>query len=353
MMALAAAIFANAQPVINETDVYNIGSSCTYGYDFTGNLTPGNAGANQSYNLQGALIDWSIQMDVVSIANSTYGNILPGNRVILMNQGADGNTYLGRSAGMLVATGEAFQDWNNPLYTHIVPYQPSQVVASFPITYLQQYSGVYSESTTFYIGLDMGQGWVTDSLRTRSTTNYDYTFDGWGTLTTPSGTYNVIRQATVFTSYDTTDIYRSDINQWLINYSNDSTLRKEYTYWAVGEDFPIAVLSDVGIDGSIDDCLWMVSTTTGIASRPAAQPVILAITPNPSDGIITLKTTGIDDASWSLTDLSGKELRNDKLTRETERLSFADLPAGIYMLQVRSKNGIDSQKLVIGAGSRF
>lgn len=353
MIALAAAIFANAQPVINETDVYNIGSSCTYGYDFTGSHSPGNAGANQAYNLQGAIVDWPLQMDVVSIANSTYGNVLPGNRVILLNQGVDGNAYLGRSSGMLVATGEAYQDWNNPLYTHIIPYQPSQVIASFPITYLQQYAGVYSESATFYIGVDMGQGWVTDSLRGRTTTYYDYTFDGWGTMMTPSGTYNVIRQATVFRSYDTTDVYRSDIGQWLMDYSSDSTLRKEYTYWAVGEDFPVAVMSDVGIDGSIDDCLWMISTTTGIPVAQAANPVTLAVTPNPSDGNITVTTTLDDDTRWSITDVTGKELRNGTITRESEQLSFADLPAGIYILRVRSKNGTASQKLVIGSGSRF
>lgn len=344
-LALITCSAATAQPVINQNDVFVIGTSGLYGFMFNPNVSAGNAGANQTYTMTGVTADWTLTQSFVSPASSPFGQNMPGNVVMLFDQGNSGGSYFTKNASGLFMNGTYTPDWNNPSIVLEEPYTPALRVADFPMTYQQTNNGTTYHEVSFFIGMDLGQGWVTDSIRRRTTEVYSYEFDGWGTLTTPTGTYSVLRQRTVTTSYDTADYYRADINTWLNDMDISQSLSVSYIFWATGQSFPVAEMLDMGDDGFIDDCIWITSISTGVESVTTG-PAVNAY-PNPTNGILTLETAGNANSTWTLLDLNGRVINAGDIRSSRETLNFTGTAEGVYMLKVENTNGITTKRIVI------
>lgn len=338
---------ASAQPVINETDVFNIGSTCQYAYNLYPNVSPGNSGPNQNYNFQSLTTDWTTDREIVSVQNAPHGSLISGDRVVLYNQGQDGSVYFSRSNGQLLGMGEVSEDAINPSVLYIVPNTPGELKISFPVVFTQTCSGLYENQITFYVGQDLGNGWITDSIRRRSGYRYDYAVDSWGNLQAPNTNYTALRQTTHITKYDTVDVYRSDMLTWLENFEITEVEYTIYTYWAPGKEFPVIELLDFGSDGSIEDCIWMLNgSSTGFSSLNENK-MQLNVFPNPSTGTVTISTENAENASWTLLDLSGKTIQSGRLNSDREKISFAGVPAGMYLLQVRNQGATITRKFAI------
>ncbi|MCU0432031.1 MAG: T9SS type A sorting domain-containing protein [Bacteroidia bacterium] len=344
-LALLACSAATAQPVINQNDVFVIGTTGQYAYMLNPSVTSGNPGANQTYSMTGVTPDWTLTQSFVSLANSPFGQNMPATVVMLIDQGTSGASYFTKNASGLYLNGTYTPDWNNASIVLEEPYVPAMQVATFPMTYQQTNSGTTYHEITFFVGMDLGQGWVTDSIRRRTTEEYTYEIDGWGTLTTPAGTYTVLRQKTTTITYDSADYYRADNNTWLNNLDISQSLSVSYTFWAAGETFPVAEMLDAGDDGMIDDCIWITSITTGI--EPVTNGPAVNAYPNPTNGIITLESAGDANNTWTLLDLNGRVINAGSIRNTRETLDFTALAEGVYMLKVENTNGITTKRIVI------
>jgi hypothetical protein len=343
---LLAATIAAAQPQINENDVFIPGTGVVYGYQLLPNITSGNPGASQNYTMNGVSPDWTISQQMISVVQSPFGMALPGNRVLLYNNGDDGAGYFTRSAGVLNMNGTVSADAANPSLIYTEPYIPAKRIASLPMTYGQTDSGTTFHQVTFYVGMDLGNGWITDSIRRRTTEVYTYIFDGWGTLTTPFGTYTVLRQQTITETFDTLDYYRGDNNTWLNDFETLQGTNCKYTFWATGQSFPVAEMLDEGFDTFIDDCIWITNVTTGVKDdiSKGSRPKIY---PNPSTGRINLRANSGEYDAWVLSDLHGRTLREGLISREEESLDFTNLPAGKYLLRMSGTEHSVAERIVL------
>ncbi|MGL5892735.1 MAG: T9SS type A sorting domain-containing protein [Bacteroidia bacterium] len=345
-ISLCAVTVCNAQPVINETDVFTPGSSCLYGFTSLPNITAGNPGASQTYSMTGLTPNFTVTQEVTTPANSPFGQAFPGNTVLVANQGTQGASYFTKNSTALMLTGMITPDFNNPNLFLEEPYTPALLVVDFPISYAQTNNGISYHEITFYVGIDLGDGWITDSIRRRVTDVYNYEIDGWGTLTTPTGTYSVLRQKTTTVSSDTSDHYRSDINAWVTAHEITQGLSVSYTFWAAGQSFPIAEMGDIDDDGIIESCGWAINIASSLPNSASSIPAF-DVFPNPASGIVTLVSKADENTTWTLLDMNGRKVVSGSIVNEQETLDFQSITEGVYLLQLESPEGIASKRLVI------
>jgi hypothetical protein len=73
-----------------------------------------------------------------------------------------------------------------------------------------------------------------------------------------------------------------------------------------------------------------------------------AVFPNPADEAITIKTSILlNNASISILDLNGKELKSTKLSGIESKINTSDLISGVYFVRVSNGNISKTEKLII------
>lgn len=171
--------------------------------------------------------------------------------------------------------------------------------------------------------------------------------DGWGTLTIPMGTYNVLRVKSILTKVDTIFI---DTLGFGVTFPRPEEI--EYKWLANNKSTPVLkVITNLGIISSIEyqDTLPVV----GINDLNLINTI--AIYPNPTKEFVqvlfTAKNAG--NLTYSIKDINGKlilynnfnaiagknvfviDLRNNKLTK------------GVYFIELIMNNQLTTQKLVL------
>lgn len=87
--------------------------------------------------------------------------------------------------------------------------------------------------------------------------------------------------------------------------------------------------------------MLLVTTTTGLSDEK-----ISSITLYPNPAIDDLQIKYLDGVgSFTLSDLSGRQLINKKITND-ELVSVSALPKGIYIIKITSKDGTIEKKVV-------
>jgi PKD repeat protein len=75
----------------------------------------------------------------------------------------------------------------------------------------------------------------------------------------------------------------------------------------------------------------------------------LNVFPNPATGILTISSTNESIVKITLTDITGAEYLVNNFSGESfvEKIDVKDIPAGIYLIKVETKNGIKNGRIVI------
>lgn len=82
----------------------------------------------------------------------------------------------------------------------------------------------------------------------------------------------------------------------------------------------------------------IVQNSTGIAENPVNG--IVSVYPNPSDGLINIKTgKRWLGSAFYITDLNGKQLKGGRFENETTSLDIRNLAPGIYLLHPEGMKG--------------
>jgi plastocyanin len=99
--------------------------------------------------------------------------------------------------------------------------------------------------------------------------------------------------------------------------------------------------SSMGMIGS-----FVVTNATAVPQTPAETGFM--ITPNPARSVISVRSAGSSPAVNAL-DMSGRllPLQQVSVSGGDRVFSVANLPAGLYIIQVRSGNGLETRKLVV------
>ncbi len=314
----AGAVHVMAQPTLTSSNI-----APAVGQSFTthtaGYVSPGNSGANQVWNLAFTPSTGNTST-FVAPSSTPNGSSFPNSNVA-MNSGANTAYYKATSTEFQVA---GF--YGNGT---VISYYNNEDMLRFPFSYNSSYTDTWG--TTFVNGVTF--------YRTGSTT---VTYDGYGTLTTPGGTFqNVVRTHFVQT-------YQDSSSFGIITYTND-----EYMWWLPGYSFVIATVGTLTSSFGSPTQYGQYDSNVSVGTAEIGSPQLLDVFPVPANEKLTLNVGNAEAVTevkiFSVTGAEVKSISAEKLFVEQNvaEIPVFDLPQGVYFLQVRKGNAMNTRKIVI------
>lgn len=315
----------NAQPTITSTGVNpSIGESTVFKTDTSITFTPGSAGANQTWDL--TFLQPQINGPSTYVATNTTAAYLNFPSANIATTSAQGDGYFN-------VTSNAMQYYGIAAQGIIMSYDDPEDLIHYPFAYNDTYTDTWltifsNGGYTFY--------------RSGSTT---VTADGYGTLITPTGTYqNVLRVHSVQTYQDSTNIGVP----FIINYSSD-----QYGWYSNGIHCQIAnMFNTTASTGASQAGGSYLESTTGISDQQQAISS-LDVSPSPATDNISIDFTMSQPVEVDVTvfNLLGEKMMSvpcNKSNSTSVKFNVTELPDGIYFAKVMSdKNVFASKKFVV------
>lgn len=299
-----AALFAftvslsQAQPIINASDINNNVTLETFLAEDVPNLSPGNAGANQTWDFS------SIQsISLGATVNVPFAESPHTGLFTLANNSSRFLGSLGEIWSYFRISSTKYEEIGL-VYTGVAVVNLSadpRTLVEFPYTYNKVINDTYKASNTPTVA---------------STTTYD----AYGTLRLSFGTFtNVIRQ------------------------KREEGIVTEYTWFNSSPFYPLCVVNVSNNDNSIT----MNRRLSDLATENINEKTIFSVSPNPTSGMLYLNYgTNAKAVEIAIYDVSGK-LVFDKKESHSENIDVANLNPGLYFLKITAANGQSSiQKFV-------
>jgi hypothetical protein len=273
-----------AQPVITGVISGGIGTR-TYGHPITGTVVPGTSGANQTWNYSALSYDpaaYSFKEVDFSGLSSAYQTAYPTANVA-------NELYFG---GSLAATLVFQLESTDLLYLgmNTTPFSTPDTQLVFPHSYLETKAG--------------------------------FTYDAYGTLSTPFGTFSdVVRLREVSSGSFKYDYWQfSPIYRLVMEYKVNTVTM------AVTEPYFFDVQTPTGIQNNLTEM----------------SPVI--IYPNPSSGIFRVGSSSLKNPSLKVFNYLGELVLEEKLK---DNIDLSNSAKGVYFIQINDGAETYSKRIIV------
>ncbi|MBI1223787.1 MAG: T9SS type A sorting domain-containing protein [Bacteroidetes bacterium] len=211
-------------------------------------------------------------------------------------------------------------------------YDPPQTIIKFPLELNQTYSETVI-GTAQVKGSEVG--FPLDSVRSITTTNRNVVVDGYGTLTSPIGTFDVLRSTEVEVSYDSIVYLNNGIWTFL-----SKTTPKTITYhnWWTNQfnlSFPVVQYKiSPGIDTSM---IWLNEFVS--ATHNSKTFLDVKISPNPTSNFLQVDLPEGFVGQMEIFDMLGHRMLVQPAVSATESINVQALTAGTFILVLKDKRG--------------
>ena len=319
-----------AQITITSNDIATIGKVILQANDTLPTVTPGNAGANVTWNF--TALDTSY-IDTLTFTNPAWtpnGNQFPTSN-LAVNFGTQGTSYALLNSSTFNILGQAGTFNAMPL---VIKYNPVEVLIQFPSTYNSTFTNTNGYDFSFPYNQQPG----VDSIRVIHSSTKKSNVNAWGTVTTPllSNT-NCIRQRTFMHNYDTVLAHITFPPSWqVVQTTEDSAVH--FAWWANNIGFPLVEM-DSAFDGTISGVTWLLATPTNSGVNEISNLVDIKVYPNPANTSVYFNFDGTDASSVSVMDVQGREIGRFRVNANIESMNVNDLSAGMYFYRVMNDKG--------------
>ena len=172
------------------------------------------------------------------------------------------------------------------------------------------------------------------------------TVDGWGSLTTPLGTFNVLRVKSILTKVDT--FYMDTLG---VGTKFNRPIEIEYKWLANGMSVPILkIITNGGVVSSIQyrDTYRVV----GIEEYKNIEDVM--VYPNPTNGMVNIMFSAIKSSklNYTVKDVSGKAVLTNTVNTQIGNNNFIidlakqNISKGVYFVELKVDNEVITQKII-------
>ena len=213
---------------------------------------------------------------------------------------------------------------------------PAEKVATYPFTLNSNFVNDYVSKAKFYYGQTVS-GFQVDSVRDKAIVHKTVVVDAWGNLTTPLGTYSVIRSKETKITLDSTDAYLviAGFGSWNnIQVTNDSVAT--YTWWANGIGFPLVTATMDSI-GDVKKVSWLQQLPTqGINEFPLANQEL--VFPNPAQNEINFLGDAAKQKSAQVFDIAGRMIDSFSITNNQTTINTSAYANGLYTYSIIGKD---------------
>ena len=336
-------IIASAQITITTADVATPVTAVYQANDTLPTISVGTPGTNQTWNMSALATDYTdtLTFEPYSFApDATFGTAN-----LLVKQGYQNNfAYAINSALNLKIIGNV-GTVNLLGYPTVVSQTvvPAEKLATFSFTYNTSFNQTYRTHAKFYFGHSIMVGttsYQVDSIRDHSTVVKTVTVDAWGTLTTPLGTYNVIRSKETKVTDDTTDAYViifPPFGAWqnAINTTHDSITT--YTWWANGLGYSLATAT-LDTLGNVQSVQWLMQApvVTGVNQYTSAISEI--VYPNPAQDKINFVADAATQKAIQVYDVTGRLIEIIAITNNQTTVNTSEYAKGMYSFSIIGKD---------------
>lgn len=334
-----------AQPTINIGDVTPVIGSSVTGADAS-YTDPGAAGANQTWDLSGMV------PEIVTTSNYLAPAGLPENGSF---PEATHTAFwpiedTGEFYGYISAENNQIQELGyysfGPDYDILFLYTNPRTEAVFPLSFNDSFSDTYQSEMENEV-----EGGTMLSVETGT---IDAEVDGYGTLTTPVGTYTDVLRVRYEGQANSTITFGG------IEVSSSERTSTEYKYFKAGFPIPLAtlrtsVLTSMGIviDETSTGGFYMDMNVDIEENGLAYNNVQLYPIPASTHIELQLNAKTGSQSSFMLLSATGKMVHQwDQQVLQAGpnqlRLELPELAAGTYLLLINSPEGMQTERVVIG-----
>jgi hypothetical protein len=308
-----------AQPTLTSSGLNPV-SGETLAIKYANYVSPGNAGANQTWNLSSMTASSTSNYTAGSVSSTPYAaNFSSAN--IQMN---DGNVYsfMNNSSTAMVNVGIA-----NNSSSVVIPYSNGEDLMHYPFNMNDTYTDTWAAT------------YVISSLTFNRTGTTTVTYDGYGTLTTPAGTFNNVARIHFVQDY-------SDVSSFGTIYTHND----EYIWMANGYHSGLASVftlsTSVSAPTQSGTYIQAGSIPTSLQEWNAANTTVM-VYPNPANDRVSIssaeKINTID-----VYDLKGELILSESVASTQTNLDLSDLNAGIYLAKINMVNGdVQTKKITL------
>ncbi len=337
---------------ITTTDVAPTGKIIYQANDTLPSIMVGSPSAlTQTWNFS-ALDSNSIDTLSFLSYSSAPNNSFASSNLVVQNGSQPFYSYLKNTPTALASYGNAgVIDFGNGPVNFKQINTPSEALMIFPATYNTSYVNNYNVKVpATYVNFNVS-GTQIDSIRQHSRVNKTVVVDAWGTLTTPLGTYNVIRSQQTKITHDSTDAYIVIViggfpfGSWTDNVQTTADSTTEYTWWANSVGFPL-VTATMDSTGNVSRVQWLktLPVTAGINEQTEFANNVIVF-PNPAQDEINFLLESSKVASIQVFDIAGRMINSCAVTTDNTRLNTSQYANGIYSYSI-----IDKNKTIVNRG---
>jgi hypothetical protein len=340
--------YVMAQPTINSTVFPVPGNSITYINVDPASLSPGNAGANQTWNFSAVTPTAPAQtINHVLPASTPYSASHPGSTVCEVIPNGAGNfayTYYVSNSSVTNLKGISFISSGNTIN---FIYTNTQKVLEYPFNYNSSFTDNFVASYTL-----VSTGITITNYRTGTET---VTYDGYGTLQLPSATtFNNVARVKIIQDITDSAVYTGVPLPPIINNFSGTT----HNWIATGVNGKLAQFT-LSFDTTVssqnpttyNSYARYQTASTGLMETGA--PVNVLASPNPASDFTTLTINNAANgiAELTVTDMNGRLVRKVDLNfihpdNNHIQVDMSDFAQGIYNLKVTQEQNIWNSKVV-------
>lgn len=239
------------------------------------------------------------------------------------------------SLRMIGFAGDLFGTGDRHMYLN-----PGDDIIQFPANYNDSYT-TNSVQTFSFPGSDVGA--PVDSIVNKRYTTKNVSIDGWGSVTTPYGTFEALKINTVSDYYDSTWVYMFGVAQLF-----DNSMGTDYSaaFWSddPSTGFPLVELSHNNAD-TIYSASWLNSAPTAGGSELSG--VVVELYPNPASDVVNIHMGLGAEGELTVVDMNGKLIYTG-IVNDGTKVDVAEWNEGSYLYQIKDASGsVSSGSLVV------
>ncbi|MBN2682571.1 MAG: T9SS type A sorting domain-containing protein [Bacteroidales bacterium] len=292
-------------------------------------IQPGAAGTDLTWDFSALVVKSQDTMTFVNPSASPHDAAFSTDNLAALMEG-DMWAYFNKSSSVFETVGVVGDVFGVGIPLTIA-FEPAEKLMVFPFTYPETFTG----TTGFEV--------IVDTIKAEQTANYSVVCDAWGTIITPSGTFQAIR--TYKTKIETTVIYLLYGSFWVpVNTTTDTTYT--YDWWSNNSSakFPVVSFEWLPSEGVIDgDVEFLQNTILGF-EKPVANNQI-NVFPNPSNGEIFIDAP--INSTVEIFNPQGKLVYSQNNVSGNTEISFESNCKGLFLVRIISDNNLTFKKVLV------
>ncbi|MCF8246683.1 MAG: T9SS type A sorting domain-containing protein [Saprospiraceae bacterium] len=329
------AIASFSQITLTAADVAIVGQSMTQVNDTlpAASIVAGPSGPNQNWDFTGLHEHESYNFATVAPDETPFADIFPtANLAAIENDSA--YAYLEKDNNSLRILGiyGSFPTDDGTIELAI-RNTPTMRLLQFPATYndgfSEQYQRIIEMSGT-------ESGLPVDSFRMVSTIQRSVQYDAYGILTTPSGSFQVLRVKETEISVDTS--YFLFMGAWT-EFPGDEITDIAYNFWTKqnGISFPVASIQADEFGNTVS-ASWLRDFAVS-PTQENRNEVSFDVFPNPCQDQLSLDLPGDFAGNLEVYDFTGRKVATTKIEGHFGSLDASALASGMFVLVLKNEAG--------------